>query len=352
MNPALGARSLQLYREGKTCALFSKIVNQLSFQRSLDLYTARSAGRFAAAAVMTLFALLLMTSAVRAQASDGLLPDDRAPLVVEGVRDGDVFGWGQSVVVRGRVRRGVMAFGGDVIVEGIIDGDVATVGGSVVEREGAQVGGDVIVLGGSYRRDSATTHARNPASTSVMFEGFEVELRNIMRNPASLLAPQWSLPYLGTRVLAVLFWFIASLTLTSVTPGAISRAVTRLQLTNVRVAAIGFLGSILMTFGVVAGLGVLPTFIGALVGLMALILLLLAYLFGRVAIQAATGQWLQRRFFPEKYRSESVALLAGTVLWTILSSLPYVWPLVGAGLLVACLGLALTARYRVGWKRP
>jgi hypothetical protein len=304
------------------------------------------------AAVATLFACLLMANAIHAETSDGLLPDDRAPLVVEGVRESDVFGWGQSVVVRGHVRHGVMAFGGDVIIEGTIDGDVATIGGSIVEREGAQVGGDVIVLGGSYRRSSTNARVRNPASTSVMFEGFEPELRNIMRNPASLLAPQWSLPYLGSRVLAVLFWFIASLMLTSVTPGAISRAVTRLQLTNLRVAVIGFLGSILMTFGVVAGLSVLPTVMGALVGLAALILLLLAYLFGRVAIQAATGQWLQRRFFPEKYRSESIALLAGTILWAILLSLPYVWPLVGAGLLVASLGLALTARYRVGWKRP
>jgi hypothetical protein len=324
------------------------IVSLLSLQRSVDLHFARAALRSAA----IIFACLLMASVIHAQNSDGLLPDDRAPLVVEGSRDADVFGWGQSVVVRGHVRHGVMAFGGDVIVEGVVEGDVATIGGSVVEREGAQIGGDVIVLGGSYRRSSATPNARNPASASVMFEGFEPELRNIMRNPASLLAPQWSVPYLGSRVLAVLFWFIASLMLTAVTPGAISRAVTRLQLTNLRVAIIGFLGSILMTFGVVAGLSVLPTVIGALVGLTALIVLLLAYLFGRVAIQAATGQWLQRRFFPEKYRSESIALLTGTMLWAILLSLPYVWPLVGAGLLVASLGLALTARYRIGWKRP
>lgn len=312
------------------------------------MHFARAALRSAA----IVFACLLMASVIHAQNSDGLLPDDRAPLVVEGTREVDVFGWGQSVVVRGHIRHGVMAFGGDVIVEGIVEGDVATIGGSVVEREGAQIGGDVIVLGGSYRRSSSTPHARNPASASVMFEGFEPELRNIMRNPASLLAPQWSFPYLGSRVLAVLFWFMASLMLTAVTPDAISRAVTRLQLTNLRVAIIGFLGSILMTFGVVAGLSVLPTVIGALVGLTALIVLLLAYLFGRVAIQAATGQWLQRRFFPEKYRSESIALLTGTMLWAILLSLPYVWPLVGAGLLVASLGLALTARYRIGWKRP
>jgi hypothetical protein len=293
-----------------------------------------------------------MMTAIHAQSADGLLPDEQAPLVVEGLRESDVFGWGQSIVVRGEVRYGVMSFGGDVIVEGVVEGDVATIGGSVVEREGARIGGDVIVIGGTYRRSSSNAAGRNPARASIMFEGFQPELRNIMRHPASVLAPQWSLAYLGSRVLAVLFWFLASLVLTAVTPGAISRAVTRLQLTNLRVAVIGFLGSILMTFGVVAGLSVLPTVIGAFVGLTALIVLLLAYLFGRVAIQAATGQWLQRRFFPEKYRSESTALLTGTILWAILLSLPFVWPLVVAGLLVASLGLALTARYRVGWKRP
>lgn len=324
------------------------IVSQFSLQRSADLRWACAAWR----AAVSFCVLLLMLVCARAQAPDGLLPDDRAPLVVEGVNTSDVFGWGQSVVVRGQVRQGVMAFGGDVVVEGVVEGDVATVGGSVVQRAGSRIGGDVIVIGGAYRNGPDASAGRDPARTTVMFAGFEQELRNIMRNPASLLTPQWSVAYLGSRVLGVLFWFIASLALTAVAPGAVSRAVTRLQLTNLRVAVIGFVGSILMTFGVVAWLSVLPTVIGALVGLAALLLLFLAYLFGRVAIQAATGQWLQRKLFPEKYRSESVALLLGTIFWATLLSLPYAWPLVGAGLLVASVGLALTARYRVGWKRP
>jgi hypothetical protein len=291
-----------------------------------------------------------MVVAVHAEEPDASAPDATPPLVVDGTKEADVFGWGQTIVVRGTVTHGVMAFGGDVVVEGIVEGDVATIGGSVVQRDGAQIGGDVFVIGGSYKR-GMSAGGRNPASTTVMFTGYGPELRNIMRNPASLLAPQWSIAYLGSRVLAVLFWFIASLMLTAVTPGAVSRAILRLQLTNVRVGLIGFVGSIVMTFGVVAGLSVLPTVIAALVGLVALILLLLAYLFGRVAIQAATGQWLQRKVLSEKYRSESIALLAGTIFWAALLSLPYIWPVVGAGLLVASLGLALTARYRVGWKR-
>ena len=47
----------------------------------------------------------------------------------------------------------------------------------------------------------------------------------------------------------------------------------------------------------------------------------------------------------------SVALLLGAGVWAVFLSLPYVWPLLVAGLLVTSLGLALTARYRLGWKR-
>ena len=51
----------------------------------------------------------------------------------------------------------------------------------------------------------------------------------------------------------------------------------------------------------------------------------------------------------EGSRSESVALLMGAAFWALVLSLPYVWALAVAGLVVTSLGLALTARYRLGW---
>ena len=81
---------------------------------------------------------------------------------------------------------------------------------------------------------------------------------------------------------------------------------------------------------------------------LALLLVIVATVFGRVVIIATTGRWLQRKFMPQ-VKSESVMLLLGVTFWIVLSSIPYVWPFVQAGLLVASLGLALTARYRVGW---
>ena len=173
----------------------------------------------------------------------------------------------------------------------------------------------------------------------------------MVRNPKDLLAPQWSPRSIGFRILAILFWFIVSLALTAAMPGTISRGIARLQLTSLRVAFIGCLGVVAIGPGAILALRYLPTPISALVGLMALLLVLIAGLFGRVMIYAATGRWLQRILLKQSKNSEAVALLLGTTVWIMLSSLPYVWPFVVAVVWVLSLGLALTARYRVGWKR-
>ena len=340
------------------------IVNHLSLQGCQDLY-AIAAGVWKTATATILLLLLAVacahaqqqqqqeqqTGATGATAAPGAsVQDNRAPLIVEGMESGDVFGLGRSVEIRGHVEHGAISFGGDVIVTGRVEGDVATIGGSVIQREGSFIGGDVIVIGGAYNHGKSAP-GRNPASTTVMIAGYEQELREVMRDPSTLLTPRWSLLYVGMRMLAVLFWFIVSLALTAATPGAVSRAAARLQLTNVRVAVIGFLGSIVVAFGVPLSLRVLPTMVSVLVVITAILFLTIAYLFGRVVIHAATGRWLQRLVLPEGKHSESVALLLGALFWAVVLSLPYVWPLLVAGLLVTSLGLALTARYRVGWKR-
>jgi len=270
-------------------------------------------------------------------------------LVVEGNYTSDVFGLGRDVRVRGQVQHGVIAFGGDVIVEGRVEGDAAAIGGSVIQLEGSYIGGDVMVFGGAYRHEGSV--GRSLTGKTVMIAGYEQELRNLARNPASLLAPELSLKFVGLRLLAVLFWFVVSIALTAVTPGAISRAAARMQLTFTRVALIGLVGAVVMGPGVAAALRFLPPALGAVVGITALLLLLLSYLFGRVVIHAATGRWLQRVLLPEDKRSESIALLLGAAFWAVLLALPYVWAFLVVALVIVSLGLALTARYRMSWRR-
>lgn len=303
-------------------------------------------------ALLCLSMLAVAVATGRAQGENTACGGTNHPgsLVVRGAEASDVFGLGQSVIVEGSVQHGVVAFGGDVVVRGRIEGDVAAVGGSVRQCEGSYIGGDVLVFGGAYHHGKVAP-GRNPDSNTLMYAGYEEELRNLARNPASLLTPEWSLPYLGQRLLAVLFWFIISIALTAAVPGAVGRAATRLQTTSLHVAVVGLLGALVSGFGVPASLSLLPPALGALVGILTLLLLLVAILFGRVVIIVATGRWLQRVLLSERRRSEAVALVLGAIFWTAVLTLPYVWPLVATAIIVTSLGLALTARYRIGWKR-
>jgi hypothetical protein len=291
--------------------------------------------------------LLVLMSAVYAQTSSPPTSEEKVVLV-NGVTDSTVFGIGSSVRVTGTVKQGAMSFGGDVIVEGVVEGDVATIGGNVIQRAGSRIGGDVIVLGGTYTADASAQ--RNPTAETIMYAGYQQELRDMMRDPTGLLSPRWSPTFLGTRLLVVLFWFIVSLALTAVMPGTISRGVARLQLTSVRVAAIGLIGVVVLLSSVGLTLWIMPEPIRVLVGLLALVLLLVASVFGRVILYAATGRWLQRKYVTLGKNSEAVALLLGTSFWVLLTSLPYVWPVLAVFVLIISVGLALTARYRVGWK--
>lgn len=321
-------------------------VNELIFHQPCSLSAFTAFGRIAA----LLWLVFTLSIAIQAQGTIETPLIDRAPLVVDGVSDSTVFGLGRSLKVTGTVKEGAVAFGGDVIVQGIVEGDVAAIGGSVIQLEGARIGGDVIVVGGVYRHSDRTPN-RDPNGMTIMYAGYEQELRDMMRNPSGLLTPRWSPMYIGLRLLSILFWFVVSWILTAIMPGAVSRGTARLQMTSLRVAAIGFLSSIVIGVGVDACLWLLPSPFNVLFGIMALFLILVAALFGRVIIYAATGRWLQRRYMPVGKKSESVALLVGTTFWVVLSSLPYVWPFVVAAVLVMSLGITLTGRYRSEWKR-
>jgi len=300
--------------------------------------------------IALLGAILIGIVVAQAQPPSDEHPGDPQAKVIEGVVNNTVFGLGQSIRITGTVKEGAIAFGGDVIVEGSVDGDVAAIGGSVIQREGSRIGGDVIVLGGIYHHGKAAP-GRDPKSVTIMYAGYEDELRQVMRDPFSLLRPQLTAAFFGTRLLAVLVWFIISLTLTAVMPNTVGRAVARLQLSSLRVAIISLIGSIVIGLGVPLLLLVLPSIIGAPILILTLLLVLVSSLFGRVVIFAATGNWLRRRFLP-RVQSDSIALLVGVLFWVALESLPYVWPFVMAGLIVVSLGLALTARYRISWKKP
>ena len=184
--------------------------------------------------------LFLLAISIFAQA-DLSQPDEKT-LIVNDAPEMEVFAFGKTVIVKNKAK-GVLAFGGDVIIEGDVTGDVATIGGSIIQKKDAFIGGDVIIFGGKYKHESKTPR-RNEGKETVMYAGYEEELRNLMQNPSQLFSPSFSISFIAQRLLSVLFWFIVSLALTTLTPGAVSRAVARFQLSTLKVFGIGSLGFI------------------------------------------------------------------------------------------------------------
>ncbi len=261
----------------------------------------------------------------------------------------EVYSFGKNVIVKGN-SQGVLAFGGDVIVEGTVDGDVATIGGSIIQKENGFIGGDVIIFGGTYRPESKNP-LRNADKETVMIAVFEDELRDLTQNPSQLFSPAFSPAFLAQRILSILFWLVLSLALTTISPGAVSRAIARFRLSTLKIIAIGFFSFVGTTVGVMACLNFLPNYINAIVVFMVFLLLILAYVFGRVTLQLIIGKQLQKQFLPESKQSETLAILIGVIVWTIFLSVPYLWVFALLALISTSIGLVLTARSNGGWQK-
>ncbi len=276
------------------------------------------------------------------------MSDDGQSLIVDDARDSEVIAFGKNVIVKKHAKL-VFAFGGNVTVEGVVDTDVATIGGSVIQKEGGSIGGDVIVLGGTYSAESKQP-LRNAEKETVVIGVFEEELRNFGQNPSAILSPSFTWGFLAQRTLSVLFWFVLTFAVTTISPGGISRAVARFQLSATKVIGIGIAGLLVSSVGIGVIVNLLPGYLGGTLGLMMLFLLILAYIFGRVALQVSLGKLLQRHLVPERNQSETVAILIGVVAWTAILSIPYVWTAALIVLFAASIGLVLTARSGNSWQ--
>jgi hypothetical protein len=300
-------------------------------------------------ALFLLAGLLFLANIFFAQEPVSIKNEDSL-LTVDGVYPSEVFSVGKNVLIRGEAN-GVLCFGCDVIVEGQVTGDVSTVGGSVFQKETAFIGGDVIVFFGKYLPDNALP-LRSAGKQTVIMAGYEEEAKNWAKDPLSIFAPEFTVGFISMRLLALLFWFIVSLVLATIAPGAVGRSVARFQLSLLSVVGFGFIGFVCSFVLAVVCAVSLQNFVGVFIAVMILLLLFLSYVYGRVTLQAVIGKWLLRKFSaPGSKQSEAVALLIGSAICTLLISLPYVWTFSIFVILVVSVGLVLTGIFGGGWKK-
>ena len=127
--------------------------------------------------------------------------EDDSTVIVGDAPEEKVYVFGRSVIVKKHAAE-VLAVGGDVDIEGRVDGDVATIGGNITQREGAYIGGDIIVIGGTYKSESQSP-LREFGKQTVVFGFLEEQLRNFGQNPSQIFSPSFSLSFLAQRIFVV-----------------------------------------------------------------------------------------------------------------------------------------------------
>lgn len=294
--------------------------------------------------------LLLFFSFLALTALNGQELNPEKTVTIEEIPAGEIFSYGKSVVIK-KGAKGVLVFGGDIVVEGRVEEDVATIGGSVYQKEGAFIGGDIIIFGGAYHHENPEP-LRNADKQTIMVAGYSEGIREFVRNPGQLFAPQFSMTFLVQRIIAALFWFIVSIVLITMAPGAVSRGVAAFKLSATKLIAIGALAFWVITFATIVSISFLPVYLNIIIVPMAFLALILPLFYGRAALQVSVGKWIQKQILLEKYKSESLAILLGTLFWTVLLSIPYLWIVVVFFLFAAGLGLVLTVRSRQKWGEP
>jgi hypothetical protein len=299
---------------------------------------------------MILIGLLVLASPVFAITIEIAMSDDQSTVIINDAPDQEVYVFGKSVIVN-QSAKGVLAVGGDVIIEGRIEGDVATIGGNVIQKENAYIGGDIIVFGGSYKPESANP-LRQEGRETVTFGVFEEEMRNLGQNPSQIFAPAFTFAFVAQRLVLALFWFIITLVMATIAPGAVSRAVARMQLSGLKITALGSAVFVAILTLAIGGAMLLPDYLSVTLAFMGILLLTLGYVFGRVTLQVSFGKLIQKHLFPENNRSETLAILAGVVFWTVLLSLPFIWIFALFAVLVVGIGLILTGRPSNRWQNP
>ena len=286
--------------------------------------------------------LILAFSAFAFASASFTTSSDNEDLEVNDSPEMSVIAVAKTVVVK-QSAKDVFVFGGDVVIEGNVSGDVGVIGGTITQKEGAFIGGDVIVIGGAYKPDGQQP-LRTAGKETIVFGILEDELRDLGRNPESILSPSLTPAFFAQRILSALFWFVVTLGFATIAPGAVSRAIARTKLTPAKVTGLGLAGLIGSLLLVSTASTALPEYLSVIVWLMVVGLLMLAYLFGRVTLQLSIGKYLQKHLLPSYKSNETVAILFGVIVWTVFLSLPYIWILAVLAVFAAGVGLVITAR--------
>ncbi len=266
------------------------------------------------------------------------------------LRAGDLVVLGRGAVVEGVLAGTVVAVGGSVRVAGRVDKDVIAFGGNVILDDGAEVRGNVLVVGGVVRFDGGSRQAVGGRVLSVgeLEAAFAAELQT-----SPLAARPVSGLLLAFRLLLLALWLAVGLLLLRLGPRPVSAAAGSLPQSLATVAAIGAAGVLSSLLVSAFLLLVLPAMAGLLFTALLLTILMAAKVFGLAAVFVAIGRRVTRgakRGSP--FFGDPAALAVGLALLGVASLIPVAGPLVWAVASLLGIGATLVVVSRRNELRP
>lgn len=257
---------------------------------------------------------------------------------------GERIGYAEGVHVGPDERvQEVVAFGGDVHVEGEVAGDATAFGGNVFVADGGVVEGDAISFGGRVQVAPAgrIEGGRIQMGVPGVSPPKKASLPSTAAGSVGALAAAGLFDSLLRRLVVFLSFAGAGVLVVGLFPKRVSRTAHALEQSPIRTVLVGALGSgFLVLFSL---LFAIATFgLGLPLSLLMVGLLGLAWLLGFVGLCQAVGDQLPLK---EKPHGRWLAFLVGTLLITMVGSLPVVgWLVVGAASVVS-IGAALSSRF-------
>lgn len=249
---------------------------------------------------------------------------------------GDVFVMGGNVEAAGTIDGDVAVMGGNVrlLATAEVGGDVTSFGGNVTEMEGAVVQGDVLDGGGGIQIPFAGDFGLFSERYEFSPSGFS-PLRVVWSSAMGVLWFIFRVLMMGAlAVLVVMFW-----------PEATARTADAIV---AQPLAAGGLGLLTLLAGPPLLLLLIITILLSPISLIGIILLIVAIVFGWIALGMEVGQRMAEAFSWELQPSALAGI--GTILLTFVIGGIGVVPCIGwiPGFIVACLGLGAVLLTRFG----
>jgi len=235
-----------------------------------------------------------------------------------------VFGGNVSLEEDSRVQGDVVLMGGNASIAGQVDGDLVMFGGNAHLRATAVVDGQVVVIGGLLQRDEGAK------VKGEVIEGFEGRYSRFFhfRLPRHWQTERYPLEnwFFGnvTRALQAIFFTLAIMALGVLVLIFLPRQtnqVARVVLSS-PLPSLGVGFTILAVTTILAALLFFTCCFGPF-GLLLLLALVIAVLFGWIAVGLMVGQRFLEALNAQQPASEVVAVIIGLLIITLLTYVPY-----------------------------